>query len=94
MKDTNISYLLKYCADMPELYNKVANKLWAEFNIQSAEVTLLCTYMINEWRTKDEYRELNKRSDKKVGRDQERAQDNTAGHGRDNRSIKATHSQL
>lgn len=53
MKDTNMGYLLKYCSDMPELYNKVATKLWTEFNIQSAEVTLLCTYMINEWRLKD-----------------------------------------
>lgn len=85
-KDTNISYLLKYCADMPELYNKVSNKLWAEFNIQSAEVTLLCTYMINEWRTKDEYREPDKRTDKKMGGDQKSKEDNAAGHGRDHGS--------
>lgn len=89
-----VTYLLKYCADIPELYNKVSTKLWTEFNIQSAELSLLCTYMINEWRAKDEYRELNKRSDKKVGGDPEGAEDNTAGHGRDNGSIKATHSQL
>lgn len=52
MGDTNIGYLLKYCSEMPELYNKVATKLWCEFNIHSAELSLLCTYMINEWRKK------------------------------------------
>ena len=60
MKDNNISYLLKYCADMPELYNKVSTKLWVEFGMHSAEICLLCTYMINEWRLKDEHREFNK----------------------------------
>ena len=94
MEDTNIGYLLKYCADIPELYNKVATKLWAEFNIQSAEVTLLCTYMINEWRLKDEYRELDKRTDKKMGGDQESQEDNTTGHGRNNGSKQTSYSKL
>ena len=67
MEDTNISYLLSYCAEMPELYNKVSNKLWVEFGMQSAEICLLCTYMINEWRAKDEYRKSDKRTDKKMG---------------------------
>ena len=58
--DTNIKYLLNYCQDMPELYNKVANKLWVEFGIRSAEITLLCTYMINEWSIKYEHRENGK----------------------------------
>lgn len=58
MENTNIGFLLEYCSKIPELYNKVSTKLWVEFNIQSAEVTLLCTYMINEWRIKDEYRKL------------------------------------
>lgn len=56
-KDTNMDYLLRYCADMPELYNKVATKLWVEFDIQSAEICLLCTYMVNEWRLKDVHKE-------------------------------------
>ena len=60
MDKTNIGFLLEYCSKIPELYNKVSTKLWVEFNIQSAEVTLLCTYMINEWRSKDEYRKLDK----------------------------------
>ena len=38
--DSNIKYLLNYCQDMPELYNKVANKLWIEFGIRGAEITL------------------------------------------------------
>lgn len=50
--DTHIKYLLNYCQDKPELYNKVATKLWVEFGIRSAELNLLCTYMINEWRLK------------------------------------------
>ncbi len=53
MKDTNIDYLLKYCADIPELYNKVSNKLWVQFGIQSAEMSLLCTYIVNEFLTED-----------------------------------------
>lgn len=58
--DSNIKYLLNYCQDMPELYNKVANKLWVEFGIRGAEITLLCTYMINEWSIKYEHRENGK----------------------------------
>ena len=61
--DTNIKYLLTYCQDIPELYNKVSNKLWIEFGIHSAELCLLCTYMVNEWRKKDEYRTGNTETD-------------------------------
>ena len=46
--DTHIKYLLNYCQDKPELYNKVATKLWVQFGIRSAELSLLCTYMIAE----------------------------------------------
>lgn len=67
MKDSNISYLLSYCAEMPELYNKVSNKLWVEFGMQSAELCLLCTYMINEWRLIDGYKKRNKCTDKEMG---------------------------
>lgn len=58
--DTNIKYLLDYCQDKPELYNKVASKLWIEFGIRSAEISLLCTYMISEWSKKYEHRENGK----------------------------------
>jgi hypothetical protein len=54
MRDTNMGYLLKYCSEIPELYNKVSNKLWIEFDIHSAEITLLCTYIVNEFLTEDE----------------------------------------
>ena len=37
--------------ELTALYNIVANKLNEEFSIQSAELTLLSTYMINEFRT-------------------------------------------
>lgn len=65
--DTNIKYLLDYCSNIPELYNKVATKLWVEFGIRNAELCLLCTYMVNEWRKQYEHREGNTGSDKKVG---------------------------
>lgn len=45
---TNMDYLLTYCSEIPELYNKVSNFIWAEFGIQSAEVTLLCTYVLSQ----------------------------------------------
>lgn len=70
--DTNIKYLLNYCYDLPELYNDVSTKLWAEFGIQNAELSLLCTYMINEWRIKNEHREGNTGPDQKMGQGQKR----------------------
>ena len=44
----SIGDLLEYCSGMPELYNKVSNLLYKDFNIQSAEISLLCTYICNE----------------------------------------------
>ena len=84
--DSNIKYLRTYCQDKPELYNQVANKLWVEFGIRSAEVNLLCTYMINEWRLKDGYRkDVNTLSDNKVGRSTKKTKDNTGRNSKDNR---------
>ena len=65
--DTNIKYLLDYCSKIPELYNKVSTKLWVQFGIRSAELCLLCTYMVNEWREQDEHREGYAGSNKKMG---------------------------
>ena len=45
---TNMDYLLEYCSKIPELYNKVSTFIWAEFGIQSAEVTLFCTYVLSK----------------------------------------------
>ena len=50
----NMEFLLEYCSKDPELYNKVSNKLWGEFGIQSAEVTLLCTFIVKEFMRKAE----------------------------------------
>lgn len=44
----NIDYLLTYCSYCPELYNKVSRFIWSQFGIQSAEVSLLCTYVLQE----------------------------------------------
>lgn len=65
--DTNIKYLLNYCYSVPELYNKVSTKLWVEFGIRNAELSMLCTYMVNEWRKQYEHREGYAGSDKKMG---------------------------
>ena len=70
--DTNIKYLLDYCSSIPETYNKVSTKLWVQFGIRSAELCLLCTYMVNEWRKQDEHRERYTGSDKKMGQGSER----------------------
>ena len=78
--DTHIKYLLNYCQDKPELYNKVSTKLWVEFGIRSAELNLLCTYMINEWRLSDEHRGNNTRTDKKMGAGKKRQKDNSGGN--------------
>ena len=64
--DSHIKFLLNYCQDKPELYNKVANRLWVEFGLKGAELSLLCTFIASEV-LKDEYTGNNKRSDKKVG---------------------------
>ena len=85
--DTNIKYLLEYCYELPELYNKVATKLWIQFGIRNAELCLLCTYMINEWRKQDEHREGNTDPDKKMGKDKKGKKDNTGRDGKAIRSI-------
>ena len=43
-----IEDLLEYCSSVPKLYNKVSNLLYKEFHLQSAEISLLCTYICNE----------------------------------------------
>ena len=50
--ETNIEYLLKYCARVPDLYNEVSRILWAEFNIRGAETALLCTFIADKIRIK------------------------------------------
>ncbi len=49
----NTTYLLTYCAKVPELYNEVANHLYERFGIRSAELVLLVTYYVNEERRKN-----------------------------------------
>lgn len=50
---TQIQFLESYCKDCPELYNKVANLLWKQFGLSSAEVTLVCTFVAREVLTKE-----------------------------------------
>ena len=46
----NLKFLLDYCSDKAELYNKVSNLLWVEFGIKSAEVCLICTFVADRMR--------------------------------------------
>lgn len=43
-KDENMEMLLRECSKHPELYNKVSNLLYKDLGLQSAELTLTCTY--------------------------------------------------
>lgn len=51
--------------DKPELYNKVATKLYVQFGIRSAEIVLLCTFIVNEF-LKDGNQHGDKRKNKIV----------------------------
>ena len=62
----NINFLLNYCMDKPELYNRVSNRLYVQFGLHNAELSLLCTFIAAE-ELKNEYAGNNTRSDKKVG---------------------------
>lgn len=46
--ENNIKFLLDYCRGKEKLYNEVSNKLFVEFGLQSAELSLLCTFIANE----------------------------------------------
>lgn len=48
MIDNYTGFLLKYCSAYPELYNKVSNMLYKNFHIQSAEFSLICTFIAKE----------------------------------------------
>ena len=50
IQDENIAFLMKYCSEIPTLYNQVANDLYEKFHVRSAELSLLVTYYINEER--------------------------------------------
>lgn len=63
--DDHIKFLLEYCSKYPELYNKVSTKLWVQFGIQRAELSLLCTFIANEM-LKDEVKNGIKRQNKKI----------------------------
>lgn len=46
--DNNIDFLLRYCSNIPKVYNKTSNQLYSLFGISSAEISLLVTYFVNE----------------------------------------------
>lgn len=88
---SNIKYLLDYCQDKPELYNRVSNLLYVNFGIQSAELSLLCTFIVSE-ELNHEYEKRNARTDQKMGRNKKREEINTGGCIKNNRGKQITHS--
>ena len=46
--DKTAGILLKYCSKCPEYYNKVSNMIYKKFDIHSAELSLLITYIAKE----------------------------------------------
>lgn len=45
MPDKDITYLLQYVAEYPDIYTEVTRLLYKEFNIRGAETALLCTFI-------------------------------------------------
>ena len=45
--DDNIRFLLEYCSrpGVPEIYNKVSDLLYKNFNMRGAELCMLCTFI-------------------------------------------------
>ena len=48
INNDHTKFLLKYCSAEPKIYNKVSNLLYKNFKIQSAEVSLVCTFIACE----------------------------------------------
>lgn len=44
----DLDFLLNYCRTLPDLYNEISLRLYKDFFITGAEITLLVTYFVNE----------------------------------------------
>lgn len=44
--DEETGNLLKICSNYPELYNRVSNRLYKEFGLIGAELSLVCTWSV------------------------------------------------
>lgn len=88
---TNIKYLLDYCQDKAELYNRVSNRLYVNFGIKSEELSLLCTFIASE-ELNYEHEKGNAGPDQKMGRNKKREEINTGGCIKNNRGKQITHS--
>lgn len=93
---THIKFLLNYCQDKADLYNKVASKLWVEFGLRSAELNLLCTFIsaeiLKDRRFINEYTTGNSESDKRMGEGKKRKGDNTGRNVENVRGESVEHS--
>lgn len=89
MMQTHIKFLLNYCQDKADLYNKVARMLWVQFGLRSAELNLLCTFIsaeiLKDKRFINEYTTGNNESDKRLGEGKKRKRDNS---GRDVENVR------
>ena len=48
LTDDHITFLLSYCSNVPELYNKISNMLYKNFSAAPASLALVCTFITNE----------------------------------------------
>lgn len=48
--EQRIDFLLRYVKDKPEIYNMVSNFLYQQFGLKSAELTMICTYVLCYYR--------------------------------------------
>lgn len=46
MSDNSIGIMLTVCSHYPEIYNKVSNLLYKNFQLRGAEQCLLCSYVV------------------------------------------------
>lgn len=54
MDKKDIRFLLEFCNDYPEVYNKIAEQLYLEFNLKGAELVLLISYYVIKERLQNE----------------------------------------
>lgn len=96
MMQTHIKFLLNYCQDKADLYNKVATKLWVEFGLRSAELNLLCTFItaeiLKDGRFVNEYTTGNNEPDQRLGEGKKRKRNNSGRNVENVRGESVEHS--
>lgn len=52
LQKSDINFLLEFCQNHPETYNKIGNLLYSKMGISSAALNLLCTFVCVEMENK------------------------------------------